>query len=180
MNRRSFIGHSAATLAALGVPLGTARAAVGSADRKLIVVFVQGGWDPTRVFADGFDHTGVSMEADSERSNASGIDFIAHPDRPGVSAFMQAQADRMVVFNGVMVRSIAHEICTTIAMTGDTSGLLSDWPAIILFKLNFESPLTFPKGAMRRHLYQGGGEGIWGGWWGRMCTCTLDGLSQTV
>jgi hypothetical protein len=131
MNRRSFIGHSAATLAALGVPLGTARAAVGSAERKLIVVFVQGGWDPTRVFADGFDHTGVSMEADSERSNASGIDFIAHPDRPGVSAFMQAQADRMVVFNGVMVRSIAHEICTTIAMTGDTSGLLSDWPAII-------------------------------------------------
>jgi len=131
MNRRRFIGNSAATLAALGLPFGTALAAVNQTDRKLIVVFVQGGWDPTRVFADGFDHDSVSMEADSERSSASGIDFVARTNRPSVSAFMQSHADHMIVFNGVMVRSIAHEICTTIALTGDTSGLLSDWPAII-------------------------------------------------
>jgi hypothetical protein len=131
MNRRIFLGNSAATLAALGLPIGAALAAVGQTDRKLIVVFVQGGWDPTRLFADGFDHSGVAMEAEAERSNAGDIPYVAHTDRPSVSAFMAAHHDRMLVFNGVMVRSIAHEICTTIALTGDTSGLLSDWPAII-------------------------------------------------
>ena len=45
--------------------------------------------------------------------------------------FLEAWHARTVVFNGLMVRSIAHEICTMIAMTGTTSGLRADWPAIL-------------------------------------------------
>ncbi len=121
---------AAATLAALGLPITPALAAIPTSDRKLILVFVQGGWDITRVFGDGFDHAGVDMEPDAERANAGDIGFIAHPTRPSVSSFMAANHERMLVLNGVMVRSIAHEICTTIALTGDTSGLMADWPAI--------------------------------------------------
>jgi len=121
---------AAATLTALGMPIAPALASIPSSDRKLILVFVQGGWDITRVFGDGFDHAGVDMEPDAERSRAGNIAFVAHETRPSVSSFMSANHERMLVLNGVMVRSIAHEICTTIALTGDTSGLMADWPAI--------------------------------------------------
>ncbi len=122
---------AAATLAAAGLPIGPALAAPSSSsNRKLILVFVQGGWDVTRVFGDGFDHAGVDMEPDATRATAGNIPFIHHPARPSVASFMAGNHEHMVVLNGVMVRSIAHEICTTIALTGDTSGLMADWPAI--------------------------------------------------
>jgi len=130
MNRRHFICSASATLAAIGLSPLAALGAPNTASRKLIIVFVQGGWDPTRVFADGFDHDGVDMEEGAERSEAGNIPYIAHIDRPSVSAFMHANHQRMLILNGVMVRAIAHELCTTIALTGDTSGLSADWAAI--------------------------------------------------
>jgi hypothetical protein len=48
-----------------------------------------------------------------------------------VSAFFQQNHARCLVLNGVLVRSIAHEICTMIAMTGTSSGTKPDWPAIL-------------------------------------------------
>ena len=135
-SRRSFLTSS---LAGLGVGLslgrslwpGVARAGVGASKRKFIFVFAQGGWDPTRVFAPEFSNGNVAMEAAAERAVAGGLAYVSHPDRPSVDTFMQAWHDRSVVFNGVMVRSIAHEICTMLAMTGTTSGLTPDWPAIL-------------------------------------------------
>jgi uncharacterized protein (DUF1501 family) len=135
-SRRSFLASS---LAGLGVGLtlgrsmwpGVARAGVGASKRKFIFVFAQGGWDPTRVFAPEFSNPNVDLEAAAERAVAGGIAYVSHPDRPSVDVFMQAWHDRSVVFNGVMVRSIAHEICTMLAMTGTTSGLTPDWPAIL-------------------------------------------------
>ena len=130
MDRRTFMNSAAASLAALGRRSRPRWWVCPPQSEKLVVVFVQGGWDITRVFADGFDHSGVDMEPDAERDTAGGIDFIAHSARPSVSSFMAANHARTLVLNGVMVRSIAHEICTTIALTGDTSGLMPDWPAI--------------------------------------------------
>lgn len=130
MHRRSFLGAAGASLGAASLWPSVARAATAG-DRKLIFVFAQGGWDPTRVFADGFDHAGVDMDAGAERAQVGGLRFVDHPDRPSVRAFFEAHAARTVVFDGVMVRSIAHDICTIIAMTGDTSGRVPDWPAIV-------------------------------------------------
>lgn len=129
LSRRKFFGLSGAVAASLALPRRV-RAATGS-NRKLIVVFAQGGWDPTRVFADGFDISGVSMESAAARATAGGIRYVDHPDRPSVKAFFEANHRRSVVVNGVMVRSIAHEICTMIAMTGSSSGVDPDWPAIV-------------------------------------------------
>jgi uncharacterized protein (DUF1501 family) len=127
--RRTFLSTLGA-LAALGAP-GPLRAATPGSDRKFVFVFADGGWDTTRVFAPEFDNAAVDMEPDAERLTLSGIPFVDHPQRPSVRAFLEAHAARTVLFNGVLVRSIAHDICRMIAMTGDSSGLKPDWPALL-------------------------------------------------
>ncbi|MEQ1565505.1 MAG: DUF1501 domain-containing protein [Myxococcota bacterium] len=129
MNRRTFLS-SAAALSTLGWA-GQARAAVANADRKFVFVFAEGGWDPTRVFVPAFSNPAVAMEAAAEQATTSGLPWVEHPDRPNVSAFFSRHASRTLLFNGVLVRSIAHDICRMIAMTGDSSGLKPDWPALI-------------------------------------------------
>jgi hypothetical protein len=124
MHRRTFLAS------ALGLP-AAALAATAASDRRLLVVFAPGGWDVTRVFADGFDHTGVDMEPDAERATAGGISYIDHGSRPSVRSFLEAEHSRTVVLNGLLVRSIAHDICTMLALTGTSSGLAPDWPAIV-------------------------------------------------
>lgn len=130
LSRRSLLRTAPLALAAAGLAPRAARAA-SAGDTKFVFVFAPGGWDPTRVFADGFDNSNVDMEAAAERGTAGNIDFVDHEARPSVRAFLDAWHANTVVFNGVMVRSIAHEICTMIAMTGTTSGLTPDWPAIL-------------------------------------------------
>ncbi len=119
-----------AGLVAAGLAPRAARAASAS-DTKFVFVFAPGGWDPTRVFAAEFDNSSVDLEAAAERGTAGNIAFVDHPDRPSVRTFLEAWHARTVVLNGLMVRSIAHEICTMITMTGTTSGLTPDWPAIL-------------------------------------------------
>ncbi|MEM6928750.1 MAG: DUF1501 domain-containing protein [Myxococcota bacterium] len=127
MNRRHFLTGSAATAGLMLARPG--RAAVSAADRKFVFVFAQGGWDPTRVFATEFANPNVDMEPQGALRTEGGVTFVDHPARPSVGAFLEQHHARTLVLNGVLVRSIAHEICTMIAMTGDSSGLLPDWPA---------------------------------------------------
>jgi uncharacterized protein (DUF1501 family) len=129
MNRRTFLS-SAAALSTLGLG-GFARAGLAGSDRKFVFVFAEGGWDPTRVFATEFQNPVVAMEPGAHLASRGDLKWVEHPDRPNVSAFFDNHAARTVVFNGVLVRSIAHDICRMIAMTGDSSGLKPDWPAII-------------------------------------------------
>jgi hypothetical protein len=128
MNRRNFL-FASALAATLGIPLPS-RAVPGNA-RKLLFVFAPGGWDVTRVLAPVFQTRGVAMERDAERASAGGIDYVSHPLRPSVDSFFSRYHDRSLVLNGVLVRSIAHEICTMIAMTGTSSGRAPDWGAIV-------------------------------------------------
>jgi uncharacterized protein (DUF1501 family) len=132
MNRRTFLQSTAAGAAGLSLPYSPfARASVGAADLKFIFVFAQGGWDPTRVFATEFSNKNVDMEPDGELMTVGGLTFVDHPDRPSVTAYLQANGARTLFMNGVMIRSISHQICTMISMTGTTSGLTPDWPAIL-------------------------------------------------
>ncbi len=130
LNRRFFLGGAGAALSSFALLPRVAHAATGS-DRKFVFVFAQGGWDPTRVLADGFDVAGVDMDPGADRATIGGLSFVDHPARPSVRSFFEANARRSIILNGVMVRSIAHDICTMIAMTGGTSGLTPDWPAIL-------------------------------------------------
>src|SRR5688572_8028088 len=129
MNRRCFLAGTGSGLAALGLPAAALGAVANG--RKLIVVFAPGGWDITRVFADSFGNANVDMETFAAPATAGGIAWVSHPERPSVDVFFQNFHGEAVVVNGIMVRSIAHEICTMISLTGTTSGLAPDWPAVI-------------------------------------------------
>lgn len=133
-NRRAFLGASAAGLMALGLPFpaGLARAnPLAGGNLKFIFVFNGGGWDPTRTLQPLFDNPNVAMEADAERGRAGDLDYVSHWARPSVDRFFGAWHDRTLVLNGMLVRSIAHEICTMLAFTGDSSGAKPGWPAIL-------------------------------------------------
>src|SRR5687768_15850315 len=99
-SRRNLLtGASMATgLAALGLPL-SARALPGGS-RKFVFVFNPGGWDPTRVFVDGFDLP-IDMEFDADRATAGGISYVDHGSRPSVRAFFEAHHARTLVLNGI-------------------------------------------------------------------------------
>lgn len=147
LNRRRLLGAGASLLGGAGIAgagaslfggaglAGSVRsaqaAAPSAADTAFIFVFAQGGWDPTRALATPFGQRAVSMEAASELATAGGVSYVDHPDRPSVRAFFEQWHSRSLILNGLMVRSIAHEICTLIAMTGSTSGVTPDWPAVI-------------------------------------------------
>ncbi len=129
LTRRHLLqGTAAAT--ALGLPR-LSRADTAPDDRKFLFVFNNGGWDPTRVFAPEFRNANVDMELGAEEATAGGIRYVAHPDRPAVTSFMEAYHSELLVINGLQVRSIAHEICTMIALTGDTSGFKPDMATLI-------------------------------------------------
>ncbi|MFT5681613.1 MAG: hypothetical protein ACI8RZ_002519 [Myxococcota bacterium] len=136
MKRRQFLKSclksclGSAALLSAGLPIRAVQAADASG-RKFLFVFNSGGWDPTRVFASEFSNGNVDMEVDAGQSSAGGISWVSHASRPSVDTFFETWHEQMLVLNGVMVRSIAHEICTMIAMTGSTSGFSPDWPARI-------------------------------------------------
>lgn len=121
---------AAAGAASLGLPR-LARADVAPANLKFLFVFNSGGWDPTRVFAPEFRNRNVDMELGASEETAGGISWVHHPARPAVTSFMEAWHTDLLVLNGLQVRSIAHEICTMIALTGDTSGFKPDMATVI-------------------------------------------------
>lgn len=131
--RRTFLGASLGSGAALASGLSLPRwaHAASAADLKFVFVFNSGGWDPTRVFAPEFGNRNVDMEPGAERGTAGSLAFVDHPDRPSVRAFFEAHHSDLLVVNGVQVRSIAHEICTLIALSGDTSGFAPDWATVL-------------------------------------------------
>lgn len=132
MNRRQLLAGGAALGAAgLGLRSTPARAAVSPRDLKFVFVFNRGGWDPTRVFADAFSSRFVDMERDAAAATSGGVRWVDHPSRPSVRSFFQANHAELLVINGLQVRSIAHEICTMIALTGDTSGFKPDFATVL-------------------------------------------------
>ncbi len=133
-SRRAFLGQASALgVLGLGGVLAprVARAQTAAEARKFVFVFASGGWDPTRVLADELGNDAFDREPGAERGRAGDLRWVEHPARPSVSAFFAAHHARTTIFNGVLVRSIAHDICTMIAMTGTTSGRDADWPAIL-------------------------------------------------
>lgn len=150
MNRRDLLKGFAggAALLGAGLPVLPAMAAVSGADLKFIFVYNNGGWDPTRVFTDTFSNPNVDMEPIAERASRGGLQWVSHPERPSVDTFFEAHHARTLVLNGMLVRSISHQICTMISLTGSTAGFAPDWPAIIA--ANASDRYTLP------HLVLGG------------------------
>jgi hypothetical protein len=126
MRRRHFLHALSAAALALAAPSRVARADA-SAGRRFLFVFAEGGWDPLCVFAPLFDAPSVEMEPGAAPMQIGDLALVDHPGRPGVRAFFERWGSRTIVFNGVNVRSVAHEVCTQIALTGRSSDTEPDW-----------------------------------------------------
>lgn len=136
-SRRNFLASSSALFAAWA--MGTGGCAAGGRpkfakkgkDLKFIFVVAEGGWDPTQVFAVEYDNNNVDMPVGSDKANAGRIDFVNVPNRPAVEDFFRSHARRSQIVNGILVPSLAHDVCTKLVMTGTTADGKADMPAII-------------------------------------------------
>ena len=132
MRRRTLLATGLGALGAALLPT-RARAAGTVAGRDLNFLFVTcyGGWDPTRVFAPVFGSQSVDMEPDAASATAGGLQYVDHPERPSVRAFMDANYERTMFVNGTIVQAVSHASSLRRLFTGGTSETLSDWPSLL-------------------------------------------------
>jgi hypothetical protein len=117
--------------AGLGLP-GLARGAVPANGRRFLFIFADGGWDPTWVFNPAFDNAAVDMPDDgSEPASAGGLSWVSGPGRPSVDELFRRYPSRCCLINGLEVRSIAHDRCTRLLLTGSASADGQDLPSRI-------------------------------------------------
>ena len=103
---------------------------VSASDRKFLFIFNDGGWDTGHVFTPYWDIHGAMMEPEAAAASANGISFIDHPDRPSVRQFFETWGGQTAVLNGMEVRSITHERCRELVLTGQ-GPLKDDWASVI-------------------------------------------------
>lgn len=128
-SRRDMLLGAGALLAGAGVPRVARAESLG--ERRFVFVVASGGWDPTRALQPAFDVPGASLEPGAERVRLGDLSFVDHPSRPAVRGFFARWAPQALVLNGLLVRSIAHDPCRRILLTGGPAGDTPDWPAIL-------------------------------------------------
>lgn len=137
MNRRAFIAASSVAALAAALPLRAEDAP--PEDRLFIIVFADGGWDPTRVMLPAFGVADVEPEA--VVSVTGGLTFIDHPDRPKVRSFLETYSARTAFINGIAVPSVSHGVCRGMLMTGTRAAEGTDWTTRIARARSAQLPL---------------------------------------
>ncbi len=128
LTRRRWLQAAAAGLL---VPAPLFAAAV-PADRRFLFVFARGGWDQSYCFApEMLSLSGVQADPDGVAAELNGIPFVDNFLRPNVSGFFSSYGERTAVINGLEIRSIAHEMCTRLLLTGSPDPVADDWAAIL-------------------------------------------------
>lgn len=112
-------------------------------DRKLLVILCQGGWDPTRLFNPAFGNPNVSMEADAQAYTVGNLTIVDSPDRPTVRSWFDAHHERVAIINGFEVRSVTHERCLRLLLTGTGGDDADDWPSVIAAHGSVQRPLPY-------------------------------------
>lgn len=154
MNRREFLQFTGLTGVALGAGMVPFQSlARAQTNRNFVFIFNSGGWDPTRVFANCFDQRAVSMEADAGVSQIGDFKWVDHQNRPSVTSYFERFASKSVIFNGLLVPSVAHGNCRRLMMTGTSNDGASDWAAIIAGEADFS--LALPQLVLSGPSYPG-------------------------
>ena len=128
--RRTFLG-SAAVAAALFGGTRAGLAQTGASSRRFLFISAEGGWDPLAVFAPMFDSNRIEMEPNTERFTVGGQQLVDHPTRPVTRGFLERHAQDMALLHGVSTRSVNHETCQVVALTGSTSEDRPDFATIL-------------------------------------------------
>ncbi|MCB9795048.1 MAG: DUF1501 domain-containing protein [Alphaproteobacteria bacterium] len=129
LSRRRLL-QSSAGLAGLMLPATLGAQAQGSR-RRFLFVLAAGGWDPTFVFADLSGSARTWSPPGSAAVSYGDLTVVDGPGRPAVRGFFERWAERACVINGLEVRSVTHERCKQILMTGGTAGVRDDWALLL-------------------------------------------------
>jgi len=129
ISRRQFLGSTAALAAASIGGSGITRANVASKPRRLITVFVDGGWD-IAYSIDPKPELVATPEYD-EVTAFENIPILTHTSRPNIGGFFEAFAPISAVVHGINVRSISHKVCRRKIFTGVASGTGPDAAALV-------------------------------------------------
>lgn len=95
-------------------------------ERKFLFIYCKGGWDTLKVFTPMPRSSVIDNDEGSAGAVVSGIHFADHGARPRVRSFFEEWGDKAAVINGIEVRSITHERCRRILLTGSGEGS-DDW-----------------------------------------------------
>lgn len=128
LSRRALGRLALGSTAALLAPR-PARAA--TSERRFLFVYCAGGWDTTRVFTPVEAVSIAAPEAGAEVAEVNGIRFTDHAERPSVRSYFEEWGARTAVINGLEVRSVAHERCRQLVLTGSGALGQADWPTRI-------------------------------------------------
>jgi hypothetical protein len=140
-SRRRFLLGSACLLGAgaLGLP-GLVRAGTSS-QRKFLFVTATGGWDVTWALApEALASSTIWTDPDAQVAEIGGLSVVDSGSRPSVRALFEAYGDRTCILGGFEVRSVTHERCRRILMTGSTSTGRDGWST----RLGLDSPYELP------------------------------------
>lgn len=127
LSRRTF------GLGALGTALAafTTGATPAQQQRRFVFVHARGGWDPLCVFAPKFSASAIDMEPEAAPVTVGNFQLVDHPARPSIVPFFEAYRDQILLVNGINTRSVNHETCQTVVLTGQTSDSGMDWPTAL-------------------------------------------------
>lgn len=100
-------------------------------DRRFLFVFVRGGWDPAFVFAPVPEGGALYQPNQSRATEIGGLTVVDASMRPQTRSFFERWASRTCILNGFEVRSITHERCTRLVLTGKSQADADDWPALL-------------------------------------------------
>jgi hypothetical protein len=142
------------TAGALAFAPRLVRAARGgsSADRKLIVVMCDGGWDTTFCYDPKFSSPYIDgpwvdedpnnpLDREGVRSYGDITITVNDLKRPSVSRFFERWSDQAAVVNGTWIGSLAHPPCRVRALTGSTLQTSPSFATIIGAELGASLPL---------------------------------------
>jgi hypothetical protein len=140
LTRRTFLGSSLAATALFGAST-PGLAQLGDTCRRFLFLTAEGGWDPLCVFAPMFDAPDVQMEPQAAPWTAGNLALVDHPSRPNTRAFFENHHTEIALLNGVSTRSVNHETCQIVALTGSTSEDRPDYATILGYEQREETSL---------------------------------------
>ena len=154
MTRRSVLQLGLSAAALLSVPpLRWVAKADPTNPHFLVMLFGDGGWDPTQTIDvhDPLDATdGIDVDVPevisglppSQIATAGGITYMSNPTtRPGVDAFFQGWGPQTCVVNGIGTRSTSHDQSRQLVLTGSLDPTRADFAVIAAHKNGPDMPL---------------------------------------
>ncbi len=140
-SRRHLLLGSASLLGLSALGLPRLAQAGSSSQRKFLFVTASGGWDVTWALApEALSSPSIWTDPSSHVAEIGGLSVVDAESRPSVRRLFEGFGDRTCVLGGFEVRSVTHERCRRILMTGSTATDRDGWST----RLGLDSPCELP------------------------------------